>query len=117
MTITWSPACSSVVMAPVAAMPEAKREAGLAPFERGDVGFDRGARRVLRAGVFVALVLAQGFLHVGGGLIDRGDDGAGRRVGLLAGVDADGVEPRAGIEFHRPSVYHPAALTGLRNAR
>ena len=77
-----------------------KREAGAARLQRGDVGLERGARRVLRARVFVALVLAERVLDVGRGLVDRRDDGAGRRVGLLAGVDAERGEARGGVEFH-----------------
>ena len=58
------------------------------------------ARRVLRARVLVALVAAELFLDVGRRLEDGRDDRAGRRVGLLAGVDADGREARVGGEFH-----------------
>ena len=50
------------------------------------------ARRVLRARVLVALVLAELLLHVGGRLEDRRDDRARRGIGLLSGVDADGGE-------------------------
>ena len=47
-------------------------------------GLERRARRVRDARVVVALVLADRLLHVGRGLVDRRDDRAGRRVGLLA---------------------------------
>ena len=58
-------------------------------------------RRVLEA-----LVLAELFLHVGRGLVDRRDDGAGRRIGFLAGVQADGAESRVGCELHDPATIH-----------
>ena len=81
-------------------MPEAKAKRGLAVLDGGDIGLERGPRRVLRARVLVALVLAQRLLDVGGRLIDRGDDGAGRRVGFLAGVDADRAESRGVAQLH-----------------
>ena len=87
-------------MASMAAMPDANAYAGLAAFDGRDVLFEGEPRRVLRTGVFVALVLADLFLHVGGRLIDRRDDGAGRRVGLLPGVDADGREAGGVWKFH-----------------
>ncbi len=77
-----------------------KREAGAPGLEGGDVGLERRARRVLRARVFVALVLAERILDVGRRLVDRRDDGAGGRVGLLPGVDAERGEVRGSVEFH-----------------
>ena len=77
-----------------------ERKRRLAGLHRGDVAFERGARRVLRPGVFVALVPAERVLDVGGRLINRRDDRSGRRVGLLAGVETDGAEPRVGSQFH-----------------
>jgi len=56
-----------------------EREGGRAAFNRRDVALERHPRGILRAGVLVALVLAELVLHVGGRLIDGGDDGAGRR--------------------------------------
>src|SRR3712207_7854819 len=53
----------------------------------------RSAGRVAGAAVLVALVLARGFLRVGGGLVDRDYRGAGRRIGVLAGVDGPRGEP------------------------
>ena len=61
----------------------------LPAFDRGDVLLERQPRRVLRPRVLEALVAANLFLHVGGRLVDRRDDRAGRRIGFLAGVDAD----------------------------
>ena len=55
---------------------EGKR--GRAALDRCEVGFERHAGGVLGAAVFESLVLAESLLHVGGGLIDRRDDGAGR---------------------------------------
>ena len=82
-----------------------ERERGLAVLDGGDVALERRARRVLRARVFVALVTPECLLHVGRGLINRGDDGAGRRVRLLAGVDADGAEPRVVAQLHDGRAY------------
>src|SRR5688500_12207403 len=67
-------------------------EAGLAALELGDAGFERIARRVARARVVVALVLARARLRVGRGGVDRRHHRAGPRVGLLAGVDHLGLE-------------------------
>ena len=75
-------------MASIAAMPEANANAAVPRFDRRDVALERHARRVLRAPVFEPLVLPEALLHVGRGLIDRRDDGAGRRIGLLAGMNA-----------------------------
>ena len=66
-------------MASIAAMPGREGERRLAALDRGDVGLERGARRVLRPRVLVALVLAELLLHVGRGLEDRRDDRAGCR--------------------------------------
>ena len=71
-----------------------KREPRLAALDRRDVALEREARRILRARVLVALVHAELVLHVGRCLIDRRDDGAGRRIRLLSGVQADGAESR-----------------------
>ena len=71
-----------------------KRERRLAAFDRRDVALERKARRILRARVLEALVDAELVLHVGGGLVDRRDDGAGGWIRLLAGVQADGAETR-----------------------
>ena len=92
------------MIASIAAMPEANANAGLAALDRREVRFERGARRVLRARVLEALVPAELVLHVGRGLIDRRDDRAGRRVGLLAGVNADGREARVVWKFHDGAV-------------
>ena len=78
-------------------------ERRLAAFDGRDVALEREPRRVLRAGVLEALVLAERVLHVGRRLIDRRDDGAGRRVGLLAGVEADRAETRVSGELHDPA--------------
>ena len=72
----------------MAAMPEANAKARLASLDRREVALERRARRILRARVLESLVLAERVLHVGGRLEDRRDDGAGRWVGLLPGVNA-----------------------------
>jgi hypothetical protein len=79
-----------------------KRKRRLAFLHRGDVAFERSASRILRAGVLVAFVFSERFLHVGRGLINRGDDGAGRGVGCLAGVQTDCTESRVWSELHDP---------------
>src|SRR5262249_27842325 len=65
-----------------------KGEGRATAFEIGDAALECHARRVLGAGVIVALVHAGALLDVSGGGVDRHHDGAGRRVGLLPGVDA-----------------------------
>ena len=64
----------------------------LAAFERGQVRFEHGARRIFRPRVFEAFVLAQLRLHVRRRLKNRIGDRAGDRLRLLAGVDAIGGE-------------------------
>ena len=76
-------------------------EAFGAAFNRRDVAFERLARRILRPRVLVALVLSERLLDVSGRLINRGDDGARRRIGFLAGMQTDGAEASVGIELHR----------------
>jgi hypothetical protein len=71
-----------------------KREPRLAALDGRDVALEREARRILRARVLVALVHAELVLHVGRCLIDRRDDGAGRRIRFLTCVQADGAEAR-----------------------
>src|SRR5262249_44160276 len=65
-----------------------KGERRAAAFEIGDAALECHACRVLGAGVIVALVHAGTLLDIGGGCVDRHHDRAGRRVGLLPGVDA-----------------------------
>ena len=92
-------------MALIADMPEANANARPAALDRREVGFERRARRVLRARVLEALVLAERVLHVGRRLEDRRDDRAGGRIGLLAGVDANGGESRVSASFMGSDVY------------
>src|SRR5205085_2073261 len=75
------------------ALRQARRARGGAVFERGERGFQGGARRVAAAAVLVPLVLAGGGLGVGAGGVDRDDGRPGRRVGVLPGVDRPGAEP------------------------
>ncbi len=72
--------------------------------ERGEALLERGARGVRRARVVEALVDADLLLHVRRGLVDRDDDRARRRVGLLTHVDGTRLE------------VHPSA-TLLRSSR
>ena len=81
-------------------MPEAKANAAL-PFSIAAMLASSAAlRRVLRARVLVTLVATEAVLHVCGRLVDRRDDGAGRRVGLLARVNADRAEPGVFAKLH-----------------
>ena len=67
-----------------------ERERRRACLDRGDVALERHARRILRAAVFEAGVrLPEAVLHVGRGLINRRDDGAGGGIRFLAGVNAN----------------------------
>ena len=59
----------------------------LPAFQTRHAALQRLAVRVVGARVVVALVLAQRLVHVGRGLIDRRDDGAGGRVRLLPDVN------------------------------
>ena len=59
-------------------------------FEFGDGAFEGFAIRVVGARVVVAFVLAEGFLDVGGRLIDRRDDGAGGGIRLLSHMNRVG---------------------------
>ena len=90
-----------VAMAPIAAMPEAKANAPRPPSIAAMLSSRASARRVLRARVLVALVAAELFLHVGRGLEDRRDDGAGGRIRLLARMDTHGREAGVCREFHQ----------------
>ena len=66
----------------------------LGALERGEADLEGSACRVRDARVVVALVGADRVLRVRRRLVDRDDDGAGGRIGLLAVVD------RAGLEVH-----------------
>ena len=81
-------------MAPIAAMPDANANAAVPPSIAARLASSGAPRRILRARVFVALVLAERVLHVRRRLEDRRDDRARGRIGLLAGVDADGGKSR-----------------------
>ena len=76
------------------AEPGGERVAVRRALERGEALLERGPRRVRDARVVVALVDADGLLHVGRRLVDRGRDRAGRVVRLLPDVD------RARLELH-----------------
>ena len=96
-----------------AAMPEANANAALPSLDGGDVGLQRRARRVLRPRVLVALVHAQCLLDVGGCLVDRGDDGAGRWVRFLAGMDAIVENLAVSRSFTVSKVYYRASVYGF----
>ncbi len=65
--------------------------------EAGEVGLERGARRVRDAGVLVAEVLARGCLHVRAREVDGRHDGARRGVRSLPGVDGARGEGPVGV--------------------
>src|SRR6516162_9192020 len=91
-----------------------EREPGRAALDVGDVSLERLAGRVLRTCVLVALVFPELFLYVGGRLINRRDDRAGRRVGLLAGVQTTRAESRVFWELHDPLTIHALASAVTR---
>src|SRR3954447_17120361 len=59
-------------------------------FQAGDVSLEGLTGGVLGAGVLVPSVLAQAFLHVGRGLIDRRHDRTGQGLDDLSGMDGSG---------------------------
>src|SRR5262249_28808560 len=69
-----------------------EREPVRGAFELGDAGLERGSGRVGAAGVLVAAVVPYGVLHGRRRQRDRRNDRAGRRVGLLTGVDGARLE-------------------------
>ena len=83
--------------------PGGERDAVVGPLERGQAQLEGRPRRIGRAGVVVALVLADRFLDVGRGLVDRNRHGPGRGVRLLPVVD------RARLEVH-------ASILGMERA-
>src|SRR5206468_3182178 len=78
--------------------------------ERGQVPLQGEARGVVRAGVLVALVMAERLLRIGRGLIDRHDDRAGGGVGLLPGVDGAGAEAGLGTQRRFAAHHSPPAM-------
>ena len=80
----------------VAPRPDENAMPVLGVLERGEALLERRPRRVRDARVVVALVDADRLLHEGRGLVDRRDDRAGRRVGLLPVVDRARLEVHAG---------------------
>ena len=77
------------------AEPRAERDAVLRVLEAGQRDLQRGAGRVRDARVVVALVHPDRLLHERGGLVDRRDDRAGRRIRLLPRVDRPRLEVHA----------------------
>ena len=76
-----------------AAMPEAKASPTVPASSAARHVLERGPGRVGRPRVLVAAPqAADAVLRVGRGQVDRHDDRAGGRVGLLAGVDGEGLE-------------------------
>ena len=62
-------------------------------FERCEAPFERVARGVAAARIFVAFVSTGAVLREGAGEHDGGHHCAARRIGLLSGVDGQGIEP------------------------
>jgi hypothetical protein len=70
-----------------------EREPVLRALERGQQGLERRPGGVAAARVLVtAAETADAVLHEGRRLVDRRDDGAGRRIELLSGVHGGGLE-------------------------
>src|SRR5438270_9236974 len=63
---------------------------GASTFERGQVFFKPGASGVRDARIFISLILADLFLHIGRGRINGNGNGAGERVRFLSSVDRGG---------------------------
>src|SRR5204863_5665465 len=91
-------------------------KAGVAAFELGEAGFERIARRVARAPVVEALVLAGARLRVGRGGVDRRHHGAGARVGRLPGVHHLGVELHFSSERRRSQLSRSIRVINPRNS-
>src|SRR3954454_23962163 len=73
--------------------PADEGETAAATLERGQALLERVAGRVAGAAVFVPHPgRAHRVLREGAGLVDRWNDRPGPRVGLLPGVDGEGVE-------------------------
>jgi hypothetical protein len=83
------PASASSSTVEIAARPEAKANAARR-FQVGHAALQRPARGIVRAAVVEALVHAGAVLHEGGGGVNRRHDGAGGRIGRLAGMDHAG---------------------------
>ena len=74
--------------------PGREGEGRLAVFQVGQAAFEGEAGGILRAAVIEALVDPRRLLHVGAADGDWHHDGAGGRVGRLAGMDRSGAERR-----------------------
>src|SRR5690606_16953179 len=75
------------------------------------------ARGIGDARVLVALVDGRRLLYVGGGLIDRRHDGAGRGVRPLPGMDGPCPKPLLRLDLHIPSLVYDKARTHAWRAR
>lgn len=95
----------------------AEADAVAAAFEGGEAGLEGVAGRILRAGVFVAFMLAGGSLHIRGGLEDGGHDGASGGVGGDAGVYRAGAEAVIFVLIHDANVIDRNLLSESRIER
>src|SRR5215211_6043905 len=68
-----------------------------AALQRRHVSLERLTRGILSPSVLISLVLAECFLDVSGGGVDRGHDRTGEKVRPLAGVNCAGCEPGAHV--------------------
>lgn len=82
-----------------------------ATLECGDISLQRFARGILSSCVLVAFVVAESFLDVGRGGVDRRHDCAGKDVGALARVNGTGAE--AGIQIFFENSSHSVSLWWL----
>ena len=95
----------------------AKADAVLTAFEGGETSLEGVTSRILRAGVFVAFMLAGGSLHIRGGLEDGGHDGASGGVGGDAGVYRAGAEAVIFVLIHDANVIDRNLLSESRIER
>src|SRR5216684_2643349 len=85
----------------------------LPAFEFSDGALESFAIGMIGARVVVAFVLAQFGLHVGGGLIDRRNDGAGGGIRLLPDVNRVGGKTHGGLLL--PMTAACVARSDVRN--
>ena len=94
--------------------PAGERQPVTGGLQRGDARLQRGARRVARAGVLEAAVVADAVLGERGRQRDRRHDRARHRVRRLTGVHGTGVEPERRGGLLIAQLHCPSTSWGLR---